>query len=73
MVLIDGVNAFYYKTQRMKDDQRNIVSPDKITLFEGFRQFFKSDWVHSPSPQLITTIHPDPKQLNLSQFELMSI
>lgn len=46
MVLIDGVNAFYYDSWRIRRPDRTEVPCTQITLFEAFKQAFKPDWVN---------------------------
>lgn len=44
MVAIDGYNAFFHPTTRIKNEAKKIVSPDKITLTAPFLNITNHDW-----------------------------
>ncbi|XP_050295311.1 28S ribosomal protein S29, mitochondrial [Anthonomus grandis grandis] len=46
-VAIDGFNAFFYPNTRVYNEKKEMVSPDKITITEGFLNLTKFDWTNS--------------------------
>src|SRR4051794_9504644 len=53
MVAIDGINAFFYDTVRIRRADKSIVPYKNITVFDAFKQMLDSDWVrHFKQAQL---------------------
>lgn len=44
MVAIDGFNAFFHTKTFIKNDNKAIVTPDKITITDPFLSLAKADW-----------------------------
>lgn len=44
MVVIDGYNAFFHPTTRIKNEAKKIVSPDKVTIVAPFLNITDHDW-----------------------------
>lgn len=44
MVLIDGFNSFFYPITKIKDENHNVIHPNRITLTEAFLNITKHDW-----------------------------
>lgn len=45
MVLVDGVNSWFYETVHIARPDKTLVPPSNMTALEGFKQAFKPDWV----------------------------
>ena len=44
MVVIDGYNAFFANYTRIKNEQKQFVAADKITLTHAFLNITRNDW-----------------------------
>ena len=45
MVAIDGINAFFYDTVRIRRADKTVVPYKNIAVFDAFKQMLDSDWV----------------------------
>nr|XP_027219166.1 28S ribosomal protein S29, mitochondrial-like [Penaeus vannamei] len=43
-VVVDGINTFYCPNSFYRREDRTVVEPDNLTLYQAFSQLFDSDW-----------------------------